>query len=142
MAPKGGLMILVVDDDDDSRSSIREVLEDGGYDVLEACDGQDALELLSKRGDAVGTVILDLRMPRLSGWDLLEILRSDPAFSRVRVLVTSGISVHGDASGIGATMSWIRKPFGSTELLRAVETCVVAARSPDRFTETHASVSR
>lgn len=122
------LTILVVDDDEDSRASMRAVLEDDGYSVLEAEDGQAALEELSKPASAIGAVVLDLRMPRMSGWDLLAILRSTATLSRIPVLVTSAVSVHGDASGIGATMSWLRKPFGSEELLSAVETCAFRAR--------------
>ena len=127
-ALEGRFMILVVDDDEDTRSVMRDVLEDHGYAVLEAGDGQEALETLSNNASMVGAVILDLRMPRMSGWDLLEILRSNTKLSRIPVLVTTAVSVHGDASGIGATMLWLRKPFGSEELVSAIERCAVGER--------------
>jgi len=127
-ALEGRFMILVVDDDEDTRSVMRDVLEDHGYAVLEAGDGQEALETLSNNASMVGDVILDLRMPRMSGWDLLEILRSNTKLSRIPVLVTTAVSVHGDASGIGATMLWLRKPFGSEELVSAIERCAVGER--------------
>lgn len=123
ISSKGG-SILVVDDDEDSRMTIEEVLVDRGYSVVQARDGEQALELLRSSDVAtIGAILLDLRMPRLSGWDLVKILKRDPQLSRIPIIVTSGVSVHGDASGIGATMHCLRKPFGMDELLSAVEAC-------------------
>src|SRR5262245_22199835 len=100
--------ILIVDDDDDIRAEMRALFEDEGYSVLEAADGMDALEVLhSSSAKSICALVLDLRMPRLSGWELIDVLRSDQALSQIPVVVTSGISVHGDASGIGATMYWL-----------------------------------
>jgi CheY-like chemotaxis protein len=122
--PKSRCAILVVDDDDDTRAEMRLVLEDVGYSVVEARDGQDALDVLqSKATKSIRALVLDLRMPRVSGWELLEILKADDAFSRIPVLVTSALPVHGDASGLGATMYWLRKPFRRDELLAGVESC-------------------
>jgi two-component system chemotaxis sensor kinase CheA len=116
--------ILVVDDDEDVRAEMRAVFEEEGYTVLEASDGLEALEVLHWSGsEVIGALILDLWMPRLSGWELLRILKDDQALSRIPVVVASALPVHGDASGIGATMHWLRKPFGSRELLDAVRTC-------------------
>ena|SRR5437773_1515241 len=129
-SPDGRWAILVVDDDDDMRAGMRAVFEDEGYSVFEARDGRDALDVLhSSDARAIRALVLDLRMPRLSGWELLEILRCDEALSRIPVLVTSALPVHGDASGIGATMFWLRKPFGSRELLAAVRSCSDASAS-------------
>ena len=117
-------MILIVEDDDDLRCEMKCVFESEGYSVLEAGDGVDALAVLhSSKADSICALVLDLRMPRLSGWELIEVLRNDKALSRIPVVVASGVSVHGDASGIGATMYWLRKPFGSEELLEAVRSC-------------------
>ncbi len=81
-------IILVVDDDCDQRSAFGEMLTFAGYEVVIACDGQEALELL--RGGLRPTVIvLDLAMPRMSGWAFLERLRGAER-SMIPVLVTSG----------------------------------------------------
>jgi CheY-like chemotaxis protein len=119
--PKSRGAVLVVDDDEDLRAMLRETLECERYFVLEADDGKDALEILRVAGaGVVRLIILDLVMPSMSGWELIEILRRDPMLSGIPVLVTTGMPVHGDASGIGATMSWLRKPFGEKALLAAV----------------------
>jgi CheY-like chemotaxis protein len=114
--------VLVVDDSEDLRAMLREALESQGYVVLEAYDGEDALDVLSLAGmPPVRLIISDLVMPCMSGWELIETLRRDPKLSRIAILVMSALPVHGDASGIGATMSWLRKPFGEEELFAAVD---------------------
>jgi two-component system, chemotaxis family, sensor kinase CheA len=126
MVPKGRGTILIVDDDEDIRSEMRAVFEEDGYTVLEAGDGVEALEILHWSGsDFIRALVLDLWMPRMSGWDFLQYLKNNEAFSRIPVVVASALPVHGDASGIGATMHWLRKPFGSRELLDAVRSCEV-----------------
>lgn len=80
--------ILVVDDDCDQRSAFADLLALAGYDVFVACDGQDALELLGA-GLRPAVIVLDLAMPRMSGWTFLERLRGSE-HSDVPVLVTSG----------------------------------------------------
>lgn len=109
-----GRTILVVDDDCDQRSVVAELLTLAGYDVVAACDGQDALELLA-RGLHPILIVLDLAMPRMSGWAFLERLRG-PERSTVPVLVTSG-EAHG-APPAGAD-AWLDKPVDAA-VLRAV----------------------
>lgn len=130
--PKSRGAVLVVDDDENLRSELRSVLEYGQYFVLEAEDGKEALDILrSRAGQAIRLIVLDLVMPCMSGWELVDLLRRDPALSRIPVLVTSGTPVHGDASGIGATMSWLRKPFGEELFLTAVRETIASARASD-----------
>lgn len=116
--------ILVVDDDEDIRAEMRAVFEEEGYTVLEAGDGLEALEILHWSGaELIRALVLDLWMPRMSGWEFLQYLKNNEAYSRIPVVVASALPVHGDASGIGATLHWLRKPFGSHELLEAVQSC-------------------
>ena len=130
--PKSRGAVLVVDDDEDIRSELRSVLEYGQYFVLEAEDGKQALDFLrSAAARAIRLIVLDLVMPYMSGWELVDLLRRDPALARIPVLVTSGMSVHGDASGIGATMSWLRKPFGADPFLTAVREAIDSAHASD-----------
>jgi two-component system response regulator MprA len=124
MLPKGSGVILIVDDDEDIRSEMRAVFEEVGYTVLEAGDGMEALDILHWSGsEFIRALVLDLWMPRMSGWDFLRFLKNNESFSRIPVVVASALPVHGDASGIGATMRWLRKPFGTEELLEAVRSC-------------------
>ena len=128
--PNRGGVVLIVDDDDDSRALMRSVLERERWFVLEARDGRDALDILrSEAGSAIDLLTLDLLMPCMSGWELLDVMRRDPALSLIPVLVTSGMPVQGDASGIGATLPWVRKPFEHTVFLAAIR----ETRDPQRL---------
>src|SRR5688500_8781652 len=94
--PKGRGAVLVVDDDEDIRSELRSVLEYVQYFVLEAEDGTEALDILrAGAAQASRLIVLDLVMPCMSGWELVDLLRRDPSLSRIPVLVMSGTPVHG-----------------------------------------------
>ena len=68
--------VLVVDDDADWRQLLRLCLDDLGYQTLEASNGKEALETLSKQPCSV--MLLDMRMPEMSGEEVLERLPEDP----------------------------------------------------------------
>lgn len=129
--PQSRGAVLVVGDDEDLRDQLRETLEWEQYFVLEAEDDVDALSVLrSNYAPIVRLVILDLVTPFMTGWQLIDILRRDAAFSRIRVLVMSA-DPHDHPSGIGATMSWLRKPFGEEALLAAVKRALESASSEE-----------
>jgi CheY-like chemotaxis protein len=85
--------VLVVDDDDAIREVIAEVLRDEGYKVSSAGNGEQALDELRKgRPDLV---LLDLMMPVMSGWELLELLQSSADLSKIPVVVVSAMTAPG-----------------------------------------------
>ena len=79
-------LVLVVDDDDDTRMCVCTVLTEEGYEVAAAKNGQEALTMLSTIARP-NLVLLDLMMPVMSGWDLLEELKKDPKLSTLPVVV-------------------------------------------------------
>lgn len=82
--------VLVVDDDADVRANLRDMLEDLGQDVVEAGDGQQAFDfLLANPSVHVPLILLDLDMPRMTGWELLKLLKSYLRFANIPVLVVS-----------------------------------------------------
>jgi PAS domain S-box-containing protein len=136
--PGGQETILVVDDESLVRSLARTILQRLGYKVLEAGDGQQAIELFRRYRQQIALVILDWTMPGLSGADTLrELLRLEP---QVRVLVSSG---HGAVAvgerAPGQVVGFLGKPYRPEELARtvraALETGPVSAqteRTPTR----------
>lgn len=64
-------LVLIVDDDPGIRDTLRELLKDEGYTTLEAADGVDAMDALLMTAERV-IVLLDLMMPRMTGWDVLS----------------------------------------------------------------------
>ena len=80
--------VLLVEDDADSRDALTAVLEQYGFVVCEATDGQQALEQLAA-GYRPCAILLDLMMPRMDGWQFRETQRRDPALSGVPVALMS-----------------------------------------------------
>jgi len=83
----GGEMILFVEDEAQQLKYMRRLLEGEGYRVLGAQDGVEAVALHRRHSNEIDLVVLDLRLPKLSGWDAFqEMKREDP---RLKALVAS-----------------------------------------------------
>jgi PAS domain S-box-containing protein len=112
--------VLVVDDEPMVRDVAQRTLEAAGHQVLVACDGVEALEVLAAEGGQVDAVLLDLTMPRMDGTETLRELRKRNL--RMPVILASGFS--GDAGEVGDPLSparrFIAKPYDVDELLRVV----------------------
>jgi CheY-like chemotaxis protein len=121
--------ILVVDDDDDIREVILLMLSMRGYRAEGAVDGLDALEKVRARGRPCG-VLLDLRMPRMSGQDFARTLRADPALAATPIVVLSG-DVRALDEGF-AVEAHLKKPIEMTQLYQTVATCFHATANPTR----------
>jgi CheY-like chemotaxis protein len=111
-------VILVVDDDDVNRVTLCEVLAEEGYQVLAAVDGLAALELL-ERGPRPGLILLDLIMPRMSGWELLTRLAAEPRWSSLPVFVLSA-STPGEPLLPAGVRIFVKGRFTLEALLDAV----------------------
>lgn len=112
--------ILVVEDDESIRNLIVSQLQDAGFEVSTAADGLEGLAAIrDRRPDAV---LLDINMPRMDGFTVLERLKNDPETSDLPVLMLSAQSSPEDirrAVQLGAN-DYIGKPFESRQLLRRV----------------------
>jgi two-component system, OmpR family, response regulator CpxR len=86
--------VLVVDDDGAIRDVIAEVLRDEGYDVVCAENGEEALRELVKEHHP-DLMLLDLMMPVMSGWELLERLQEDTELSHIPIVVVSAMNAPG-----------------------------------------------
>ncbi len=112
--------ILVADDEAVLRALIRATLSSAGYDVLEAVDGDEALELArSARPDLI---VLDLMMPKRSGLDVLLELRADPelAITPVVMLTTRARAADREAGAEAGADRFLTKPFSPRELSETV----------------------
>ncbi|MGE5515061.1 MAG: response regulator [Bacteroidota bacterium] len=113
--------ILSVDDSASIRQMVKLTLAGAGYNILEACDGRDAL---TKAGGAeVHMVVTDLNMPNMDGLTLIRELRKLPAYKGVPIVfltTESDDSKKAEAKQSGAT-AWITKPFKQEQLLAVVK---------------------
>jgi DNA-binding response OmpR family regulator len=107
--------VLVVDDEESLRRSVADILRGAGYSVMEAEDGQAALEVLESGTFIV--MVLDQRMPRKTGLDVLNALSSVPA---VIFMSAARIEV-GDKEKVGSKVfSYLTKPVAPRFLLNEV----------------------
>ncbi len=111
--------VLVVDDDDDIREAIGAILTFKGYRVVEAVDGADALRQV-RSGIHLFLILLDLRMPRMSGEEFKAALDSDPAVARAPVVVCSGDGTIGPRAAAMGAAEYLKKPFEMFELITLV----------------------
>jgi CheY-like chemotaxis protein/signal transduction histidine kinase len=109
--------VLVVDDDHDLRETMRDVLEEEGYAVETASNGQEALDCL-RDGNSPEVVVLDLMMPVMDGWHFLDEIKRDPTLADIPVVVMSA-SQEG-LRGLGAK-EFLSKPLDYHNLVATVD---------------------
>jgi chemotaxis protein histidine kinase CheA/ActR/RegA family two-component response regulator len=115
--------ILIVDDSRMIREVLKDTLTRADYRVLEAVDGQDALDKVRRRHSEIGLVICDVAMPKMNGFDFLRGFRQLSALVNVPVVMlsTCGSDVHRQlASRLGASAYWT-KPYDEQQLLAAIK---------------------
>ena len=110
--------VLLVEDDLELRDIVQDILEDEGYDVIPASDGRQALEFLrtaNSGDDLPALMILDLMMPMVSGWEVLDAIHDDPHLELPVIVV----SASGRSRPEGVAV-YLRKPFSLDDLLNNV----------------------
>jgi chemosensory pili system protein ChpA (sensor histidine kinase/response regulator) len=118
-----GGWILVVDDDESVQEIVSLVLSQRGWTVRVAGDGLIALEQL-RSSTPPKVILLDIRMPRLNGLELMRALKADAALSSIPVVVLSGDSAAAEASMALGARVYLRKPFDLEELISSVENLI------------------
>ncbi len=114
----GKRQILVVDDEQINREILGFMLQDE-YDVLYAADGEEALDMIRSHVHTLSLVLLDLMMPKLDGFHLMDILRSDDELKHIPYIVlTSEKSAEVNSLKNGAS-DFIAKPFDQPEVIQA-----------------------
>ena len=121
-APTSARSVLVVDDDLALRGLFKNLLSRKGFDVDSATDGRDAFEHIAHQNYAV--ILLDLMMPNISGFELLERIERDSPALLPRVIVMTGASQRAVAK-VDTSKVWglIRKPFDIDDLVSSAIAC-------------------
>jgi DNA-binding response OmpR family regulator len=112
--------VLIVDDEPNIVISLEFLLEQAGYQVRVAHDGQEAWEAIQRQPPDL--VLLDVMLPRLSGFDLCQKIRENPAWQRMRIVMLTAKGREVEISkglALGAD-AYISKPFSTQELLAQV----------------------
>ena len=124
------MRIVVADDDPVSRGLIRDVLEPEGYEVFEASNGEEALSAVAQtRPDLI---LLDIQMPLLDGYGVLESLRGDVRFRDIPVAAVTALAMASDRAralscGFNA---YITKPINISALRAQARALLEAEQAP------------
>lgn len=113
--------ILLAEDEEVLRMLVVDTLEDEGYDIDEACDGQEALELI-KEND-YDLILLDYMMPIYTGLEVIQQVRNIPEKKRVKIMMLSAKSQQTDQQRVleaGADY-FMSKPYSPLELVKRIE---------------------
>jgi CheY-like chemotaxis protein len=113
--------VLIIDDEIHIRRLIAQMLELAGYQVVEAASGPEALRLIEETRPDV--ITCDISMPGMSGFEVLEAIKSQPATAEIPVIMLTAIGQEKDtarATSLGAD-DYITKPFGTTQLIETIE---------------------
>ncbi|NQT30530.1 MAG: response regulator [Candidatus Saganbacteria bacterium] len=112
--------MLLVEDEEDMLKAIRLRLEANGYEVIPACDGQEAL--MKARTEKPDLIILDIMLPKMDGFKVCRMLKFDEKYQNIPIVVVSAKTQKADierGKEMGAD-AYITKPFKSEELLKTI----------------------
>lgn len=117
--------ILIVDDSASLRQVVAIALKGAGYDVIEGCDGKDALTKLN--GQKIHLIISDVNMPNMDGISFVKAAKQLPAYKFTPVIVltteaSDAMKAQGQAAGAKA---WVVKPFQPAQMLAAVSKLIL-----------------
>lgn len=118
--------IMVIDDSSSLRIVVGIALKGAGYEVIEACDGKDALSKLN--GQKIHLIVSDVNMPNMDGIQFVVAAKKIPAYQFTPIIMLTTESnpekkKEGQAAGVKA---WVVKPFKPEVLLNAVQKLVLA----------------
>jgi two-component system chemotaxis response regulator CheY len=117
--------IMIVDDSASLRQVVAIALKGAGYSVLEACDGQDALNKLN--GVKIHLIICDVNMPNMDGISFVKQMKTLPnyKFTPVIMLTTEGSDEKKQAGQMAGARAWVVKPFRPEQMLNAVSKLIL-----------------
>lgn len=116
--------IIAVDDEENMRNLIQRILKQAGYDVVTAANGQEAMDTVYRSNGEIGVMVLDVKMPGMSGMEVLQQVSKDWPDICV-IMATAVIDTENavEAMKLGA-YDYIIKPFNSDDLLQRVRKAV------------------
>ena len=116
--------ILIVDDSASFRQVVAITLKSAGYDVIEGCDGKDALEKIANK--RVHLIISDVNMPNMDGFAFLKAVKASPVhkYTPVIMLTTESSAAKMSVGKEAGAKAWMTKPFQPAQILAAVSQLV------------------
>jgi CheY-like chemotaxis protein len=120
--------ILVIDDSRVIRKTVRDMLPEGDFEVIEAKDGLEGIDFVEKEHPAL--IMLDFILPKMSGWDVFQQIQAHPEFQKIPLVLMSGKKeeVTSKISEPFEYFEFIEKPFDRVILAEAIRVAMTKAR--------------
>ena len=112
--------ILVIEDQEDNRIILRDLLTSAGYEVVEAVNGQDGVDLA--RADPPDLILMDIQLPVLDGYQATRLIKADAGLRSIPIIAVTSYALSGDeekAKAAGCD-DYVTKPFSPRQLLDKV----------------------
>jgi len=134
-------VVLVVDDNQQNLELLQAYLEDLDCETVPAYDGLEALEIIAKRPPDL--ILLDVMMPKMSGFEVCRRIKNDPKTSDIPVIMVTALNEFGDIErGVDSgTDDFLSKPVNKLELLTRVRTMLKLKHLSDKLERTLAYLS-
>jgi len=114
--------IMVVDDEADILTTVGQMLEMSGFDVISATNGKECLDKLDELSNNPDLIVLDIMMPEVSGWDVAAKIKENPNWKNIPIVF---LTAKGDTMSIGmggmASVDYIVKPFDVKDLIQRIK---------------------
>ncbi len=133
--------ILVVDDNQQNLELLQAYLEDVDCQAVPARDGLEALEIIAK--DPPDLILLDVMMPKMSGFEVCKRIKNDPKTSDIPVIMVTALNEFGDIERAidSGTDDFLSKPVNKLELLTRIKTMLKLKHLSDKLERTLAYLS-
>jgi len=109
--------ILIVEDQEDNRAILRDVLSTAGYELLEATNGQEGVELAQQ--ERPDLILMDIQLPVIDGYEATRRIKSDAALGAIPIIAVTSYALSGDEARArtAGCDGYVAKPFSPRELL-------------------------
>lgn len=132
--------ILVIDDSRVIRMRVREMMPPGNFEILEAKDGAEGLDLIAQANPSL--IMLDFLLPKLSGWEVFQRVQENTEWQKIPLVLMSGRKeevvekIHEPFE----YFEFISKPFEQKELMAAIKSAMAKAKLPRQSVSNHPTV--
>jgi len=134
-------VVLVVDDNQQNLELLQVYLEDVDCRSIPACDGPEALDIIAK--EPPDLILLDVMMPKMSGFEVCRRIKNDPKTSDIPVIMVTALNEFGDIERAidSGTDDFLSKPVNKLELLTRIKTMLKLKHLSDKLERTLAYLS-
>ena len=112
--------ILVVEDQEDNRQILRDLLTSGGFDMIEADNGADAIT--AAQANRPDLILMDIQLPILDGYEATRRIKADPDLKAIPIIVVTSYALSGDEAKARAAGcdAYVTKPYSPRQLLAKI----------------------